>query len=257
MPPISAVIITKNEAAVIERCIDSVSLVADEIVVVDAESTDDTATIAEARGAVVSVRAWQGYASARNHGLGLASNDFIVTIDADEVLSSGLVAEILSLKPTLEGVYTAQGLHVLCGRWIQHSGWRDARKTFLFDRRVGRWERSVHEGFAWQPGTTIHQLQQPFVHYAPRTLAAFADRVNRYTTLESEGSIAHGKRVGLRHLTLHPLREFLRVYVRKQGYRDGFTGYCIAVLSAFYKFLWMAKLWESTRIPADEPEPPT
>lgn len=252
MPPISAVIITRNEAAVIGRCIDSLTPVVDEVVVIDAESTDETVAIARERGAKVMVRPWDGFTSARNHGLDQASNDFILSLDADEVVSDELAAEISTMKPSLEGVYTTPVVPRLGGRWIKHCGWYGARVKRLFDRRLGRWEQPVHEHFVPRPGTSIRPLQGMVLHYSPLTLTAYAEKVNRYSTLECERSILLEKRVGFRHLTIRPLQEFFRVYVLKQGFRDGFAGYCIAILSAYYRFLWMAKLWERTRLRSDE-----
>ena len=89
------------------------------------------------------------------------------------------------------------------------------------------------------------------INHAPLTLWDFIERVNRYTTLEAERSLEKGKKVGFRHLTIRPLQVFFRGYILQRGYRDGFAGYCVAVNSAFYRFLWLAKLWERTRLKSD------
>lgn len=249
--PISAVIITKNEAVAIERCLDSIIDLVDEIVVVDAESTDATADLCRKRGARVFVRQWQGYPETRNYGVAQASHDFILTIDADQVLSPELLADIRARKSSLEGAYSARMLSRLCGRWVRHSGWYSQYGIRLFDRRLGSWREKIHEHVVLEPGTPITRLPGPIIHYSPLTLSGYIDQVNRYTTLEAERSHENGKKVGFRHLTIRPLQRFLYIYILQRGYRDGFAGYCVAVNSAFYRFLWLAKLWERTRLKSD------
>ena len=139
MTPISAVIITRNEAENISRCIESVQKVADEVIVVDAYSEDDTVEICKKLGARIFQKRWEGYSNSKNFGNDKAEHDFILSLDADEVLSDKLVESISIAKRNLTGVYRFNRLTNYCGKWIYYSGWYPDRKVRLFDRRIALW----------------------------------------------------------------------------------------------------------------------
>ena len=149
---IAALIIARNEAANIERCIASLRGVADEILVLDSDSTDDTVALARAAGATVTEVVWKGYAQTKNEGHLLTRAPYILSVDADESLSEGLRAEILAVKPRLKGeAYAMPRLNWYCGRWIRHCGWYPDPKIRLFPRET-RWEGEfVHETLVLPP----------------------------------------------------------------------------------------------------------
>ena len=253
MVPLTATIITLNEARHIEACLASVAW-ADEILVVDSGSTDGTPDLARARGARVITREWPGYAAQKTFADAEASHDWILSIDADERVTPELAAEI---RATLGGGTAAPGApgapgfriprvtwHL--GRWIRTTDWYPDYQLRLYDRRRARWKpRLVHESVETDapPGRLRHELQ----HYAYRDIAHHLDAINRYTTLAARQMHEDGRRAGLLDLVVHPPAAFLRNFVLKRGIADGAAGWIISVMNAHYVFLKFAKLWELSR----------
>ena len=186
MPKVTATIITKNEAANIDAAIASVRW-ADEIVVIDAESTDDTAERARRSGARVDVRSWPGYSAQKNYAASIASHDWILSLDADERVTPELAAEIqalLATEPARRGYRLPRISHYL-GRWIRGTDWYPDYQLRLYDRRAGTWNgRRVHESVALngEPGQLRHDLQ----HFPYRDISDHLATIDRYTTLAAE-----------------------------------------------------------------------
>ena len=165
---ISAVIITHNEAHNISRCLEAAARVADELIVVDAESTDGTVAIAGSSGARVTVRAWTNYSDQKNFANDLARGPYILSLDADEVLGDELTADILRQKATgLHGAYRLKRLTNYCGQWVRHGGWYPDAKVRLFPKQGVRWEGDhVHEILALPSGTAITDLKGDLLYLA-------------------------------------------------------------------------------------------
>jgi glycosyltransferase involved in cell wall biosynthesis len=241
---LSVVVITHNEAGRIRRCLDSVAGLAAEVIVVDSQSEDGTAALAAECGARVVVRPWPGYASQKNFGIDQATGDWILILDADEAVSEPLGREIRAL---LDGapphpVYRIPFRNYLGTFWLAHGGLHPDYHPRLFRRGCARYgEREIHEVLEIQGSQG--KLQGAIEHLTYRDLAAYLDKVNRYTTLEAEVLAAKGFRVRWWHL-LKPLPRFFKYYVRKRGYRDGFRGLASAVLLAFYPFFIHVKVLE-------------
>ena len=241
---LTATVITRNEAANIEAAIASVAW-ADEIVVVDAESTDDTVPRARRLGARVEVRAWEGYGAQKNYAASLASHDWILSIDADERVTPELAQEVRSLlasDPPHRG-YRLRRVTWYLGRWIRSTDWYPDYQLRLYDRRAGRWnERRVHESVALtgEPGVLRNELQ----HYAYRDVSQHLQTIDRYTTLAAEQWRAEGRRVSLAGIALHPPFAFLRNYILRGGIRDGAAGFIVSALNSYYVFLKLVKTWE-------------
>jgi glycosyltransferase involved in cell wall biosynthesis len=243
METLSVVVVTRNEAARIGRCLDSVAW-ADEVVVVDSESEDGTAALCRERGARVFVRPWPGYASQKNFGFDQATGDWILLLDADERVSEPLAAEIRGL---LEGsapraVYLIPFKNYLGGFWLAHGGLYPDYHPRLFRRGQARYgAREIHEVLEHQG--SAGKLQGAIEHLTYQDIATYLEKVNRYTTLEAEVLAAKGFRVRWWHL-FKPLPRFFKYYVRKRGYQDGFRGLASAVLLAFYPFFIHVKVLE-------------
>ena len=171
MPKVSVTVITRNEAANLGAALESVSW-ADEIVVVDSESTDDTLSIARRFTDRVTTRAWPGYVAQKNHAASLATHDWILSLDADEALSEALEAEIWNVKknsPRFDA-YTMPRLARYLGRWIYHSGWYPDRKVRLYDRRKAKWiGEFVHESV--KPAGTVGHLESNILHFTCDSLS--------------------------------------------------------------------------------------
>ena len=244
MPALSVTIITLNEAAHIGAAIDSASF-ADEVVVVDAGSTDDTVAIARAKGVRVETRDWTGWVDQKNFAAGLASHDWILSIDADERVTPALEAEIKALlasEPPVRG-YRVPRVTFHLGRWIRTTDFYPDFQTRLYDRRAARWRgRYVHESVSVDGA--IGQLANELQHYSYRDLRDHLDRINHYTTLAARQMYENGRRSGPLHLLLHPPAAFLRNYVLRRGFLDGTAGLTLSAVNAYAVFLKFAKLWE-------------
>lgn len=244
MQPLSAVIITRNEARNIGRCIGSLQGVCEDVVVVDSGSTDGTRTIAQGLGARVVERAWTDYSDQKNFANAQAAHDRVLSLDADEALSPELQASLLAVKHNgLNGACAMHRLTNYCGSWVRHGGWYPDTKVRLFDRRTARWEGAhVHETLALAPGTPITLLNGDLLHYSYHTIADHLERIERYSDLHARKMLAEGRRAGPVKRWLSPVAKFLQGYVLQAGFLDGRAGFDIARISARAVALKYAKL---------------
>jgi len=242
MPALSATIITHNEGANIARAIRSLAC-ADEIVVVDSDSTDGTREIASSLGARVITHRFGGFAAQKNFSTSQAQHDWILSLDADEELDPRAQAAVLEWKrsePSAAGYQFARRAQYL-GRWILHSGWYPDFKLRLFDRRRGRWEGAyVHESVVVD-GQVI-TMPGEILHYTCNTLDEHRQRIEFYTDLAAREMFDRGESVSLLRRALGPLWIFLNSYVLRLGMLDGAPGYLIAKMAARYVRRKYAKL---------------
>jgi glycosyltransferase involved in cell wall biosynthesis len=246
---ISVTIITRNEEDRIGQALESVAW-ADEIVVVDAESTDRTVEIARQYTDRVIVNPWPGYAAQKNFADSQASHEWVLSIDADERASPDLRRSIEQLKhegPRHDGYRIARRAWYL-GRWINHSGWYPDYQLRLYRRDRAQWQGDyVHESVRVEG--SVGTLSGDLWHFTRRSLTEHHQVLGQYTSLAAEQDFARGKTVGLLDLLLRPPLTFLRSYIFKQGFRDGIAGLVIASFAAYYVFLKLAKLWEKRHLP--------
>ena len=241
---LTVTVITRDEAANIPAALQSVSW-ADEIVVVDSGSTDDTVAIAKQFATRVEVRDWPGYSAQKNYAASLASNDWILSIDADERVTPELATEIRTLLATTPAArgYRVPRVAWYLGRWIRSTDWYPDYQLRLYDRRAGQWNgRPVHESIDLPetPGRLRHELQ----HYPYRDISHHLATIDRYTTLAAEQWLAEGRRTNGFELFIHPRLAFVRNYLLRRGIRDGEPGLLVSHLNSYYVFLKLAKLWE-------------
>lgn len=247
MAPVSVTIITRNEAAHIEACLASVDW-ADERLVVDCGSTDDTVALAERAGARVIVREWPGYGAQKNFAATEARHDWILSLDADERVTPELGREIRTVleQPSAAG-YRIPRVTWHLGRWIRTTDWYPDPQLRLYDRRRGRWKTSrVHESVELDGATPV-ALTAELQHYAYRDVAHHVATMNRYTTLAAEDMFERGRRAGVIDLVAHPIAAFLRNYLLKGGIVDGVPGFIVSGMNAHYVFLKFVKLRELGR----------
>jgi glycosyltransferase involved in cell wall biosynthesis len=247
VPKLSVTLITRNEAADIGDALASVGW-ADEIVVVDSESTDGTATIARAHNARVVVRAWTGYVDQKNHAASLASHDWILSLDADERVTPGLAGEIKALmacppESIEHAAFRIPRVTWHLGRWIRTTDWYPDHQLRLYNRRLAQWTgRYVHEAVSVQGSTG--QLRGELQHYAYRDISDHLETIDRYTTYAARQMKESGRRATVLQIAGHPPLAFLRNYLAHGGIRDGVPGLIISAMNAYYVFLKFAKLWE-------------
>ena len=244
MPRLSVVVITRNEAANIRAALESVRW-ADELVVVDSGSTDDTLRIAGEIADRVTAHDWTGYGAQKNHATELAAHDWVLSLDADERVSPALAREIRALlqaEPAARG-YRIPRVTRYLGRWIRSTDWYPDHQLRLYDRRAARWnDRLVHESVAVDG--PVRRLRGELEHHAYRDVSHHLQTIDRYTTLAARQMHREGRRAGWVDLAVRPTAAFLRNYVVRRGVRDGIHGLIVSLLNAGYVLLKFVKLWE-------------
>ena len=239
---------TLNEGERIRACLESAAW-ADELIVVDAESHDKTAAVARELTDHVFVRPWPGFAAQKNFGLEQARGDWILSLDADEVVSSTLREEITAIveRGGDHAGYAVPRRNVFWGRWIRHGGLYPDWQLRLFRRTSGRFaERSVHESVSVDG--TVGRLTGHLEHRSYRDVADFLERADRYSTLAAAEWAASGRPCRpLLDLVARPVGRFLAMYVARAGFLDGWRGFLLAVLYAYYVLMRSAKVWERMR----------
>jgi len=246
--PLTAVVPTLDEEANLGDCLKSAAFAA-EAIVIDSGSRDRTVEIARDLGARVETRPFTGYGEQRNHGVSLASTDWVLCLDADERVTPALATEIAALfgdgLPPRPGYRLRREARFL-GQVIRHGGWQKDRVLRLYDRRRGRWDhRLVHEKVELEgdPG----DLAAPLEHWTARGFLAYADKSRRYAERGALELHRRGQRAGALSIGLLPASRFLKMYLLERGFLDGVPGLLIAALGAYGVFLKYARLWELAR----------
>jgi glycosyltransferase involved in cell wall biosynthesis len=244
VPKLSVTVIARDEAADIDAALRSIAW-ADEIIVVDSGSTDDTVAIARRHTERVLQRDWPGYPAQKNHAASIASHDWILSLDADERVTPELAAEI---QAVMAGAPAHSGFGIPrvtwhLGRWIRTTDWYPDQQLRLYDRRAAEWTgRYVHESVTVRGSTGV--LRGELQHFAYRDIADHLETIDRYTTYAARQMQEDGRRAGWLQLAGHPPLAFLRNYLAHGGIRDGIPGLVVSTLNSYYVFLKFAKLWE-------------
>jgi glycosyltransferase involved in cell wall biosynthesis len=246
MPTLSAIVITKNEAANIGACLDSLAF-CDERIVVDSGSDDATVAIARDKGARVEFHEWQGFGPQKNHALSLASGTWVLSLDADEIVTPKLAAAIRSAVSG-GGADAFEMLRVssFCGRQMRHSGWYPDYVVRLFRRGTAHFDDVVvHERVI--PAGAVRRLEGALLHHPVRKLEDALSRLDRYSTAKAQMLVASGRKVTFMTGIGHGLFSFLRAYVLKAGFLDGPEGFLLAVANAENSYYPYMKAWLETR----------
>ncbi len=243
MNKISAVIITLNEEKNIERCLRSLEGIADEIVVADSFSTDDTAAIAERFGAKVIQQAFLGYRDQKNFVTKKASHEWILSLDADEALSTELRDSIQKERANFQyDAYRFARLTNYCGTWIKHSGWYPDKKIRLYNRDKGQWQgEKVHEYWGPNEHAKVGELKGDLLHYSFYTQEEHLKQIEKFTELSARENVEKGKNYTLLDVWFRPAWNFVADYIFKAGFLDGAAGYQVCRLSAYASYLKYTK----------------
>lgn len=246
MARLSVVMIAKNEASVIASCLERVDW-ADEIVVLDGGSSDETVEVARKYTDKVFIASdWQGYGIQRQRAQSHASGDWVLMVDADEHVSAELKQSILSVvqQDDRKKAYSFAILPWCFGRFLRHGGWYPAYKVRLYAKeKAGYGEQRVHEKLSFADDVEIERLQGDLLHYTYRDLEHYLVKSARYAAEWAEQRQQHGKRASLLEGILHGVGCFVRMYMVKAGFLDGKQGFLMALLSAHSTFVKYADLW--------------
>lgn len=246
MPTLSVILITRNEEVNLDDCLASLEGVAQQIVVVDSNSTDRTLEIANNYGALMAYPTdWPGFGPQKNRALDLATGDWVLSLDADERLTPALKSEILTAMNHSAHVdcFAIPRLSWYCGRFIRHSGWSPDYVERLFKRGTARFSDDlVHERLI--PNGTVAKLKNPMLHYSFMNYAQVLDKLNRYSSASAEQAFLRGKKSNPVKAVLHGMWAFIRTYILRAGFLDGPQGFALAVSNAHGTYYRYMKLWQ-------------
>lgn len=245
---LSVVIISKNEADLLPDCLASVSW-ADEIVVLDSGSEDNTVEVARQAGALVwQSTHWQGFGKQRQLAQSYASHDMILMIDADERVTPPLrqaIEQVLS-SPASNTVYSLGRSNLFLGRFMRHSGWYPDRVMRLYPRQLSYNDNLVHESLETQ-GAPVVALKGDLQHLTCRDLVAFQRKQLNYAAAWAQERHQRGKRCGIVSIFTHTLGAFCKTLILRAGFLDGKQGWILAVVNAQYTFNKYSTLWALNR----------
>lgn len=208
--------------------------IVEEVVIVDAFSSDRTVEIAQKLGAKVTQKNWRGYSQNKNFGNNLAQNDWILSIDADEVLSPTLIANIQKQSLKEQEVYSFNRLTNYCGQWIKYSNWHPDWNVRLFHRKYAVWKGDfVHERLTFPKSISIVQLNGLLHHYSYQSSEDHWRRIEKYAQLSAQQLFQDGKKATFTKLWLSPIARFLTTYFLKRGFLDGRAGWTISMRNAY------------------------
>lgn len=249
MTKISGVIITYNEENFIEKCLESLTGVVDEVVVVDSFSTDRTKEICLKYNVKFVENKFEGFTTQKNFANDQASFDYILSLDADEALSQELKESILEAKANLQfDGYSFNRLNNYCGKWIKYSNWYPDNKIRLFNRHKASWkgENNLHEIIVLDNVKSHKNLSGDLLHWAYDSIDDHYKKVMSYTNIVAQNAYNRNpnKSIGLSKIVLNPFWKFFKNYFIKKGFLDGYYGFMICCFASFGTFLKYAKIKE-------------
>jgi glycosyltransferase involved in cell wall biosynthesis len=254
--PVSVCILAHNEEEVLERCLDSVSWAEEIVVVVDRKSRDGSEKIARERASHVEVRAYEGDIEQKSYCTTLATHEWVLIVDPDEVVSPSLGNEICSFLASQEQAAKGGGSATGCeinrltfhlGRWLRHGDFYPDWKLRLYRKSQARWVGRNPHGRVVVIGQ-VERLENEIEHYSYRDLADQLDRIQFFSRESAAALHREGHPVRLADLVLRPPARFLRAYLLRRGFMDGVPGLIVAAATSFHVFLKYAKRWELARV---------
>jgi glycosyltransferase involved in cell wall biosynthesis len=245
MPTLSVILITRNEEANLADCLASLEGIAQQIVVVDTNSSDRTVEIAQTHGAVIAQPLdWPGFGPQKNRALALATGDWVLSLDADERLTPALKSEILTAIHHSAHIdcFSIPRLSWYCGRFIRHSGWSPDYVDRLFKRGTAHFSDDlVHERLI--PNGPAAKLENPMLHFSFMDFSQVLQKIDRYSTASAEQAFAKGRRSSPLKAILHGLWAFIRTYFMRAGFLDGQEGLALAISNAEGSYYRYMKIW--------------
>jgi len=244
MQALSVVVISYNEEKIIGRCLDSVSRIADEVIVVDSHSDDGTVAIAESKGAIVKQSAFDGYINQKNKAINLASHPMVLLLDADEAVSEELAGSILEAKKDFSfSAYSMSRCSFFCGKFIRRGLWYPDKKLRLFDKRLGYCGgMNPHDRIIMREDVAVKQLKGELLHYSFDSVEEYLERNEAVSTIAAQSLYEAGIRKPWTKIIFSPLWAFINGYFLRMGFLDGQQGFTIALHTANQSYSKYAKL---------------
>ena len=248
-PSISVVIICKNEAHIIGKTIAAAKRITDDVVVVDSGSTDGTQTIVTTAGARLLETDWQGYGKNKNKGVAIAKHDWILSIDADEIIDEVLTKQLLELNPEKETiVYNIRFRAFLGNDMIRFGEWANDAHIRLYNRKQVSWnEAQVHEVLLFPADVKVLTLKGYIHHYTSKNIEDFAQKTVNYAMLNAAKYHQQGKKASWLKCRAAPAFSFVKNYLFRLGFLDGEPGFTVAKMNAWYTWLKYIRLRELNR----------
>lgn len=247
---LSAILITRNEASNIVRCLDSLSWIG-EVIMADSGSADNTIELASAYKNVRVIRTeWKGFTETKKMAVSHTSHDWVLWIDADEVVPEELKNDIIAILSSPHGktAFDMPRKTFFLGEWIQHCGWYPGRVIRLFNKHSSRFNDNIlHEGIEVPDREKLGHLNADLLHYSYTSLYQYFDKMNYYGKAGAEELKRKGKAFHFYTLIVNPLVTFIRTYFLKKGFLDGKKGFIIAVGSSFSNFIKYTNFYYLTK----------
>jgi glycosyltransferase involved in cell wall biosynthesis len=243
---LSVVIIAFNEEKNIGRCIDSVSTIAEEVIVLDSFSEDHTVEIARQKGAIVTQIKFKGYIDQKNYALQLASYNLILSLDADEALSKELIQSILTIKRNGESsAYSMNRCTNYCGYFLKHGSWYPDRKIRLFDKRAAVWGgNDPHDTIILEKGVKACHLKGDILHFSYCSIEEHINQNNRFSSIAAQTLLRRKNSFLWAKIIINPIWAFIYGYIFRLGFLDGFYGFVVAINVGHYTFMKYSKLYQ-------------
>jgi glycosyltransferase involved in cell wall biosynthesis len=242
---ITVIIITKNEEKKMHNAIVSLSF-CDELIVMDDESTDKTVEIAQKNGVkVYSVKINGDFSKARNDAIDKAKNEWILFIDADEIVSKALATEILNKDLSEADYWHIPRIDIFLNKEIKHGELYKAYQKGIIrmvHQGSGTWKGKIHEEYIGTNGSKTGSFKNRIIHYAHDSVASFLIKINSYSTIRAKELFEQGKRSNVFQLVIFPFGKFVYTFFVKQGFKDGAEGFIYSFIMAFHSFLVRGKL---------------
>lgn len=247
MMKLSVAIITLNEEKILDKTLASVKDIADEIVIIDSGSTDNTENIAQKHGAKFYHQDWLGYGNQKNVAIEKCQYPWILNIDADEEVSPQLAKKIQQIKENSKyDVYNIKYISVCFNKKIKHGGWSNSYHIKLFKKNSGHFnDKKVHESFVTDCDIGI--IKEPYYHHTYTDLADYFTKFNRYTTEGAEDYYRRKRKFNILQMTVNPWFKFIKMYILRLGFLDGKEGFLLASTSSMYTMVKYYKLYEIYR----------
>ncbi|MBA3985831.1 MAG: glycosyltransferase family 2 protein [Flavobacteriales bacterium] len=246
MIKLSAVIITYNEEEHLDKCLESLVGIADEIVVIDSFSTDKTKAICEKYNAKFILQKFLGYKEQKNFAVQQASNDYVISLDGDEALSEELKKSIVDLKSNwYHDGYFVNRRNNYCGQWIKYSDCYPDRKLRLFKKGTGEWKGiNPHDSFKLFKSKNAGKLNGDLLHWIYRDYIEHNKKAERFSTIASQAYFELGIQSSIWKILYRPAWAFFKSYFLRLGFLDGLNGFIICIQAANVTFLKYIKLYQ-------------